>query len=243
MTGSKLTWAAAGLLVLVALAGVGLGRWTAAEAGDKKRLPADEPVIAAEGKPGPAKPFEERKPVGKAKEFVVTRPTGTWVREVPGFGRTTLRFEEDRLYATGELAVDGGRLTLSVEADYAINKESMVFGVITGVECDDAEEGLELEMMLTGQPFAFRYRADGDTLTVKDPKGVGYGLEGADEPDEVVLLVAGRYVAADENRAAPAPRAPVKPAPRNKTGTGRKPFQRQDAPSHMTPEQIHGGIR
>jgi hypothetical protein len=153
----------------------------------------------------------------KAGPFAVAKPVGTWVREIDTQTRILVTFDEDRLFASATFGDGPDVVNVTLDADYSINKESVVYAVVTGIECDDPEEGLELELILTGQPFAFRFRADGDTLTVKDFKGVGYGLEGADEADEVVLLLCGRYVAADEAR--PAPRAPVKPAARPRKGT------------------------
>jgi RNA polymerase sigma factor (sigma-70 family) len=234
MTVNKLKWAAGALVVAAALAGVGVGRWSAntasAEPADGKRKPVDaepdqpppdraargEPVPAAEGKPGPdARPGDdEAKPARRAKEFVVTRPVGTWVREVAGVGRITLRFDEDRLYGTGEIAADGKRAIVIVEADYSFNKESTVYGVITSFECDLPDEGAELEALLPGQPFAFRVRADEASLTVKDLKALGFGFDKDTNNGlaEVFLAIAGRYVPADPQRAAPRP--PARPAPR-----------------------------
>ena len=262
MTLNKLKWAASVLLVAVALTGVGVGRWTmntaSAEPGDKKRVTAAEPelppakaepVAAGEAKPGPpAIPGDEpdEKPAAKPRQFVVTKPLGTWVREVTGYGRVTLRFDDDRLYGVGEITADNKRFTVSVEADYGINKESLVFGVVTSVECDEPEIGLELEMLMPGQPFAFRFRADDQTLTVKELKGLGLGLDKnkGDELAELGIFVAGRYTAADAAR--PVPKAPSKPAPRRPRGAAvggaLNSFGQAPTPGSLVPQVYVGGM-
>ena len=145
---NKLKWVAATLLLVAALTGVGVGRWTAnvtAEPGDKKKAIAVEPTVpalpvaAAEGKPGPAvEPNIDEPPVAKkGREFVVSRPAGTWIRELSmreATIRFTMRFDDDRLICTVDQSAGGIKGSFVIEADYSINKESTLYGVITSVD-------------------------------------------------------------------------------------------------------------
>ncbi len=89
-----------------------------------------------------------------------------WVRETKGC-RVVVRFAKDRLEAD-VAAPERGSLTLA--ADYALGRDGLVFGVVTEVASPDAEErGLGAKLLAAdGAPYCFRFRLEGDTLTVRD---------------------------------------------------------------------------
>ena len=89
-----------------------------------------------------------------------------WVRETKGC-RVVLRFARDRLEAD---AAGPNRGTLAVAADYALGRDGLVFGVVTAVASPDAEDrGLSAKLLAAdGAPYCFRYRVEGETLTVRD---------------------------------------------------------------------------
>ncbi len=221
---NKVKWVAGILLLTVTLTGVGIGRWSAttatAEPGDKPKIKAvaSEFIAAGEAKPGPdAKPTadDEKKPTPKTKEFAVTRPIGTWVREAPG-SRTILVIGEDRVSATFEKNIDNTRFSGTFEADYSLNKESVIFGVVSSDDSHvDTPPDVNVRvksMTLIGEPFAIRFRVDGDTLTLKDLKGLDTPrdreLNNSDNPH----FLMGRYQIADPKQ--PVANTPLKPGKR-----------------------------
>lgn len=244
---NKLKWIAAAALLVVALTGVGIGRWTAdtlnAEPADKKKKAAakepDEPTAApgaligagvgrADAAPAQVAPADEP-PVGKkSREFVVTGPAGTWIRELSMNGasmRFTMHFQEDRMLCIVEQAGSGMAVTFTVEADYSINKESTVYGVITSLDVELPQHGknddefkqlLAIETIAVGQPFAFQFRQDAGSLTVKHFRGFGIGMaEKADgELSMLAAAISGRYTNANAQRQGPAPRPTTRPLPR-----------------------------
>jgi hypothetical protein len=165
------------------------------------------PVADEPGEPGPKKP----------REFVVTRPVGTWVREIVAEGgsiRMTLKIDEDRVTVVSEQAGGPHRVTITAEADYAINKESILYGVITSMDVDGAipdKDLLTYEQAGIGQPFAVRFRLEGDSLTLKDFRGFGVGMHSGQEADAGIAMICGRYVKSDG-------KAPAKPATRRLRG-------------------------
>lgn len=182
--------------------------------------------------------------------FTVTKPVGTWVREV--------KIEETKHVFT--LTVTDDRLTLRVETehgvarldgDYAINKESVLFGVID--TCDHAgRRGSDAAALshLSGQPFAVRFRVDGDELTLKEFKGLGVGKGEKWEKAfaEEMAAVCGRYKALKlssdpllrQDELLNQSEGAVKPTLLRTLydGLGRLLF----ASPHVTPQRIHGGI-
>ncbi|QEL20822.1 RNA polymerase sigma factor [Limnoglobus roseus] len=187
----------------------------------------DPPAIpTAAAVPVPANPAVERGPGPAAKNGTMTiaKPGGTWYR-VSGDAVCCLTFTEDRLTITNDLYVQGVEkgvpasrpATVTIEADYAISKDGVVFGYITGV---DAPEGVGGSWQaLEEQPFAFRFRADEKALTVKDVKLRRSGGAGPAMPPPAgeieKLLIAGRYT--DKKPAVPLaiPRAdPLVESPR-----------------------------
>lgn len=161
-------------------------------------------------------PESKAKPVGG---FTVSRPVGTWAREVVQgelTTRLTLKFDNDRLKGTAELTDGKQKYSVALDADYAINGESTVFGVLSGIDAGELPDGIdESAHALVGQPFAFRYRISDGYLTVKEFKGLGVGLGPQVDPDirKMTSTLCGRYVEIDPAKpnARPVPRTVVKP--------------------------------
>jgi hypothetical protein len=154
----------------------------------------------------------------KEKAFTVSKPVGTWTREAKGGAdvvcRLQLTITDDRLTLTVESKNADRPETVRLDADYSINKESVLFGVIDtfdGASPRASEDDFALLTRLSGQPFSVRFRVEDGVLTLKEFKGMGVGL-GEDRKDVqgAVAIVCGRYTMAET--------------------------------SHLTPERIHGGI-
>lgn len=117
------------------------------------------------------------------------RPVGNWERSV-GNCQITLRFEEDRLYGTCTFKDKKDTFTLTMDADYNITRDNVLYGVITGSEAtgrEDAEEAV----VYVDMPFSARVRQDGDLLTVKGVKFLERGVK-SDDPKELIVIE-GRY--------------------------------------------------
>ncbi len=105
--------------------------------------------------------------------------------------------EADRLYATFLGTEKDEKINYAVDADYSVTKDSVRYGVVTGIESEGtgdeaARQSLELTQFLD-HPFSLRYRVDGNVLTVKS---VNLGTESARngrKPDDEALLLLGRW--------------------------------------------------
>lgn len=232
MTLTKLGWAAGLAAAAVAVTGTAVGPWAfgqppaAPSLSDLKSLPAPPrlpdgppPLPQKAAVPDPASSFPEpvrlrppepAKPVGRT--YTVSHPAGSFVREFADGERISLRFEDDRL--TAELTLrEADKVSLYLEADYAMNKEGVVFGVVTAIETsaptDRDNPDLDNPDLdgLVGLPFAFRVRQDGGTLTVRD---IRFGMVMDNEMKAAVSVSVGRYTAVAGGL--PAARKPVKPA-------------------------------
>jgi RNA polymerase sigma factor (sigma-70 family) len=161
-------------------------------------------------------------PSGAGRQFVVSRPIGTWSREVfvsleDGTAdqpvRITVKFEEDRLTVRTVAMIDRQAVETILEADYSITKDSVVFGVVTGYDVrlpagGRLPTGLNLgEADYTDQPFTFRFRVDGGTLTMKDLRMPGVKQPGDAGFDQ---LLGGRFSSGADEGAAPNPPPPAK---------------------------------
>jgi RNA polymerase sigma factor (sigma-70 family) len=164
---------------LLVLAGLGLGLWLA------------RPAAQAEPPDRKEKAAREADDAPVAREREVPRPIGTWERELAGF-RLTLRIEPDRLSGTCVVTEDGQRLSYTIDADYSVTKDHLLYGVITSLEVPgDADEEAEL-VMLIDHAFSARFRlVDENALVIKDVKFLDSGLK--DEGEFPVELIAGRY--------------------------------------------------
>jgi hypothetical protein len=235
MIGTKLKVAVGVGFLAVALLGLGLGRLTvgtaeANPAGDKKGVPlagkgGAKPAAAEEATPPPAADRADAPPAGPGHELVVRRPHGSFTREVAPYGRGTITFTENRIRVVATVRIDKAPFTVTIDGDYTMNRESMVYGIITSADVTgpfDEEEALEVGLMAsaaTDMPFAFRVRVDDDAVTIKDIKFGPFGspafnelFGGKDEGLEVMMLVTGKYKA-DANP----DRQPPLPAPRGNT--------------------------
>ena len=166
-------WAAG---VMVAGLAVGVGVWATAQPPGLPGSPAIPPLPAA--------------PV---RAFTVATPAGNYVREFADGERFTLRFEADRLFAEARYGDPAQPTTLFLDADYAVNKEGVVFGVLTGVACDGPGLRDESLQQYVGQPFAVRVRADALAVTVREVWAGGPNHAGL--PAGIVRLALGRYTA------------------------------------------------
>jgi len=237
MIGTKLKLAAAAVLTVVALLGLGLGRMTA----DPPRPTGQQPTAQqpAGQQPTP-RPAAEPPPAAKAEpgDLVVRRPRGSYTREVPGYGKVTFTFADGRLIADASVRLEGAAFTVAIEGDYAMNAESVVYGVISTAEVqgnfppEEAAEAAAIAGAASDVPFAFRVRVEDDAVTVKDIRFGAIGsttfmkaMESVDADGEVISavlgLLAGKY-RADANPARPAaPVGPALPAPARRSGGAR----------------------
>ena len=235
MVGTKIKLLVGIGFLSIALLGLGLGRMTAgpAAAADKKLTPvaAALPAKPAEAKDAPpAKPpldAEAKAEVVAApsSDLIVRRPLGSYTKEVPSYGKATFTFNESRLHVVATVRIEKTTFTLTADADYSMNRESMVYGIITGVDVTglrDDEEMAEFALLAgaaTDMPFAFRVRTEDDAVAIKDIKfgpigspifadmlGSGNGFK---DLALIAAIVGGKYKAdpnPDRNPLLPAPR-------------------------------------
>jgi RNA polymerase sigma factor (sigma-70 family) len=164
-------------LVLVAL-GAGLGLWNrpsaTADPVERRHEEAASPVRAA------AVPQD------------VPRPLGIWEREMASF-RIMLRIEADHLYGTLTGVEGDKKITIVVDADYSVTRDSLLYGVLTGVDVPEGPKDLDKIGDLgvySDQPFCVRYRLDGNMLTLKELK---LGIGAKEEEAKEARLILGRY--------------------------------------------------
>jgi hypothetical protein len=193
---------------LLAVIGAGVALWNssrpaATAAGPVASKKDDAPPAADAGKSVDARkpdPLPAPKGDDAAARWAPPRPVGLWERHF-GPCDVTLRIDEDRAHGVFVFPVEQGRagkITVVVDADYSINKEGVMYGVITGVDLPDLPaEGKDLEeaaqVMALGidQPFAIRYRVDDNVLTIRDIKCMTSPKENGGKDELMILL--GRY--------------------------------------------------
>lgn len=202
------------------------------------RPAARHPVPGSENAPTaltPPRPVASG-PDGAVRQFVVSRPVGTWSREVVtpnGNGeeamRVSVHFEEDRLTIRLVALVDRQPAETVLEADYSITRDSVVFGVITGLDTH-VPAGVRVpagaageEEQFIDQPFTFRFRVDGGTLTVKDLRMPGVNKQG---DAGLGLVLTGRYMSGEH------PPGMQREIPAK--GRASYVLPRRVSPSHMT---------
>ena len=188
----KLKWAAA-VLAAAALVGGGVGLWF-------RQPAAAEPPARTRAPEPPAKPVEE-----PAEEAVEVRPpVGVWEKEV-GAIHMTLRIKDNhRVYGSCSGVIDDGKkFDFSINADYSVTPDHVLYGVITdvGLPTDEGAQGsakelddqlktsLEMMQLLDDQPFSLRYRLDDNVLTIKD---VRFG-DPKEKGDNEIALLLGRW--------------------------------------------------
>ena len=177
----KIKWGAA-VLTAAALVGGGVGLWF------RQPAAAEPPVRTRD---------VEAVPAARAAES--PRPVGTWEREF-GSVHMTMRIEADRIYGTCNLPGENGRkIDILADADYSITKDGVLYGVLTGVDFqgsawkeggNDVKQEFEMMRLLNDMPFSFRYRLDGDALTIKDVK---FGDPNKPENEDTTAVLLGRW--------------------------------------------------
>lgn len=129
-----------------------------------------------------------------------TIPAGTWVREVDPY-KMKMEFQGHELQVTIQGVLDEEvSFECQLSGEYHITQDSMLYGVISSGELrttgKDPEIQFEADTLITecfyDQPFAFRYRLDQDTLTIKNLK-MGLFPSEFEELAECVKLVPGRF--------------------------------------------------
>jgi RNA polymerase sigma factor (sigma-70 family) len=216
--------------LVVALLGLSIGRLTvgtadAANPGDnKKPLPsasaAGKTADKAKGEAVAEKAEVTIPPQANASDaavaaavpgddLVVRRPHGSFTRDVPPYGRGTLTFTENRLHIHASVNVEKFAFTVVADADYSINRESMVYGIITGVDVTGGGEAAvalaPMVALATDIPFAFRVRVEDDAITIKDIKAGPFGSllfaealgKGGDAKELLMItsMIGGKYKA------------------------------------------------
>lgn len=186
---------AIGAALLIGL-GFGLLAYRPAAA-DPIRPPRDAAPAAEEKKRevAPAAPggdAPERKVASKPAE--VERPVGTWERKVGTF-QIVLRIEADHVTGTFSGRNPEGKgemVNVTVDADYSVTRDHVLYGVITGIDMDNPlEDGKEMAGLLSDYAFSVHYRVDGDVLTIKDFK-FGSPEDSKNSQKETAMFM-GRY--------------------------------------------------
>ncbi len=141
--------------------------------------------------------------------------SGAWTRDTE-MTRMTFAFGETRLTIALTFAPPEGAnvpgFTATLDADYAVSPEGVVYGVITGGDAEPSCVGAAVQLVV-GHPFALRARTDGTVTTIRDVKFFGAsvpshtptkkepkGIEEmtlAEAVAAVVAMTAGRYTADD----------------------------------------------
>lgn len=155
----RVKYIALATLLVVGLAGFGIGRWASASNGDQderkatmndgdtrlahrmphpaaKETEKEDPLDAQKGKEA-AKADEARPAVpGRRREAVIRMPSGTFSKEVDaapyGHGRLTWSYEEDRVVGLIEGSVMGFEFELATEAEISLSSNGTIYGLITG---------------------------------------------------------------------------------------------------------------
>jgi hypothetical protein len=97
-------------------------------------------------------------------QSLTAKPVGTWERQTKD-GHFLLTIKEDRLQIRFEKSNEA---MTTVDADYSISRDGILFGVVIFAEKDlGSEQEREVKSDL---PFCCRYRVDGDELTIRDGK-------------------------------------------------------------------------
>jgi RNA polymerase sigma factor (sigma-70 family) len=145
MIWDKFKYLTAAVLVLVGLAGYGIGQWVTASDGSANardtrpeepgRRPAREHEQANAAPKESTKPDEPRS--GRRREAIIRAPVGSFVKEVDaapyGSGRLTWTYEDDRVLGLIEGSIMGVEFELATEAEYSLSSSGTIYGIITSV--------------------------------------------------------------------------------------------------------------
>jgi hypothetical protein len=115
-------------------------------------------------------------PAAGEKDAHKKKLAGTWKRSL-GENSITFTFKGNTLHAL----VKTTEQTLHVDADYGISKDGVLFGRISKAN-KEGDDGGPSE----GDLFSFRFRIEGNTLTLSD-------LKTPQENDEAKELLQGEY--------------------------------------------------
>jgi RNA polymerase sigma factor (sigma-70 family) len=188
----KMKWAAV-VLVAAAMVGGGVGVWfrqPAVAESPTRRVREAEPALKALDEPRAGARTEE-----------TNRPIGSWERDVGAF-HVTLRIEADRIYGTYTYSgiEKDAKITFVLDADYSVTKDNVLYGVLTGGDVEGTgdkaakDEIAQAALGITSVsdcPFSFRYRVDGNVLSVRDPKFGG--IDAATKDNGLQVLLQGRW--------------------------------------------------
>ncbi|HEY2784935.1 MAG TPA: sigma-70 family RNA polymerase sigma factor [Fimbriiglobus sp.] len=134
MLWKKLQFLAAAAMIATGLVGFVIGQWASAD-GPKKA--GTDPDAAGALATRTARPDDAEPPVpGSRREAIIRMPVGTFVKEVDvppyGSGRITFTYEADRVHSRYELAVMGGELEFTTDAEISMASTGTIYGVLTG---------------------------------------------------------------------------------------------------------------
>lgn len=125
-------------------------------------LAAAASLPLAAGQEAVKEPSKESKSAAPEKQ----RPVGTWTRTA-GTAKITFHIHKSSLRCT----LEEGERQLTVEADYSVSKDGVLFGRVRQVEKKGFENAPEV-----GALFSFRFQQKGNILTISDlqpPAGDG----------------------------------------------------------------------
>lgn len=174
-------------------------------------------------------PLETKRPVieppktndpkapSKNGTLTIPKPGGTWHRLSKGT-MYSMTFEGDRLTIQTSIPDPKEERTIvTLEADYSISRDGVVFGYISSI--DVAAPHSDDVHTVEGLPFSFRYRVDEKVMTIRDVKVQPPSAVRATDKDRPriemleMLFGAGRYSSVMPPRTGDAARFEVLTAP------------------------------
>jgi RNA polymerase sigma factor (sigma-70 family) len=180
----KVKWSAAVLMAVAMVGGVGL--WFRQPAVAESPTHREVTIDATKSK-------DEPRAVAKKEE--TNRPLGMWEKQV-GPLHATLRIEADRIYLTGMAEEKGKKEGFTLDADYSVTKDNMLYGVLSSIDVEAPEAGAKEAAAISqflDSPFSLRYRVDGNALTVKNVNLGVFADKNLRKEDDVRLMLTGRW--------------------------------------------------
>lgn len=117
-----------------------------------------------------------------AQDKTAAKPLGTWVKDL-GDAKVTFQLKADALHCI----IAGGGITLTIDADYGVAKDGVIFGRISRVDRQGTDVGPTV-----GELFSFKYAVKKDVMTISDLKGASAG--------EARTLIEGDYKGAKKGK-------------------------------------------
>jgi hypothetical protein len=108
-------------------------------------------------------------PLSAQDKKAPARPLGAWARDADGV-KVQFAFTDGELRCT----IGAGDAVLDVRADYAVSKDGVLFGRVTGVEKKGIDAGPAI-----GDLFSFRYEVKDKVLSISNLRGTGSAADGA----------------------------------------------------------------